>query len=286
MKRGDVIAVLAGVYFLYLFYKRQPGPLQKALIAALIYFAVVALLAPKRYFRLLGLAGAVVFFLITPFFMPKFENAVLTDYAVYVLAAISLNMLIGMTGEISLGHGAFYAIGAYAAAILTLHGMSFWLAFPIAGGIAGAIFVALIVVPWLASFFTDWLWFKEIGFQTVFATSLIWRVVLFFVGGAFAFAYFYGNVRIARGGGTGFPVLYVNRGDGVTVDISRMFKKLFLPDALLLSLLSAISLSAWWLTLLKGINGVPLGARDPLFDRDISFYLFRLPLCEDRCTFI
>ncbi|HEX9310960.1 MAG TPA: UPF0182 family protein, partial [Gemmatimonadaceae bacterium] len=141
-----------------------------------------------------------------------------------------------------------------------------------------ALFAAFIVIPWLASFVTDWLWFKEVGFQRVFATSLIWRVVLFFVGGAFAFAYFYGNVRIARGTGTGFPVLYVNRGDGVNVDISRMFTKLFLPAALLLSFLAAISLSAWWLTLLKGLNGVALGARDPLFNRDISFYLFRLPL--------
>jgi uncharacterized membrane protein (UPF0182 family) len=141
-----------------------------------------------------------------------------------------------------------------------------------------ALFVALIVIPWLATFVTDWLWFKEIGFQTVFATSLIWRIVLFFLGGAFAFAYFYGNVRMARGAGTGFPVLYVNRGDGVTVDISRMFTKLFLPAALLLSFLTAISLSAWWLTLLKGMNGVALGASDPLFGRDISFYLFRLPV--------
>jgi len=141
-----------------------------------------------------------------------------------------------------------------------------------------AIFVAMIVVPWLASFFTDWLWFGEIGFQKVFATSLIWRIALFFLGGAFAFAYFYGNVRIARGAGTGFPVLYVNRGDGVSIDISRTFTRLFFPAALLLSFLTAISLSSWWLTLLKGMNGVALGSRDPLFDRDISFYLFRLPL--------
>src|SRR5438552_5774345 len=144
--------------------------------------------------------------------------------------------------------------------------------------IVAAIFFAFILVPWLASFVTDWLWFKEIGFQTVFATSLIWRIALFFIGGAFAFAYFYGNVRIARGTGTGFPVLYVNRGDGVNVDVSRMFTRLFFPAAVLLSFLAAISLSAWWLTLLKGINGVPLGTRDPLFNRDISFYLFRLPL--------
>jgi uncharacterized membrane protein (UPF0182 family) len=144
--------------------------------------------------------------------------------------------------------------------------------------IVAAVFVALIIVPWLASFFTDWLWFKEIGFQTVFATSLIWRIVLFFIGGAFTFAYFYGNVRVARGAGTGIPVLFVNRGDGVTVDISRMFTKLFFPIAIFLSFITAISLSASWMTLLKGMNGVPLGTRDPLFGRDISFYLFRLPL--------
>src|SRR5438552_7756559 len=144
--------------------------------------------------------------------------------------------------------------------------------------IVAAIFFGFIVVPWLASFVTDWLWFKEIGFQTVFATSLIWRIALFFLGGAFAFAYFYGNVRIAPGAGTGFPLLCVHRCDGVNVDVSRMFTRLFFPAAVLLSFLAAISLSAWWLTLLKGINGVALGSRDPLFDRDISFYLFRLPL--------
>lgn len=144
--------------------------------------------------------------------------------------------------------------------------------------IIAAVFVALIVVPWLASFFTDWLWFKEIGFQTVFATSLIWRIGLFVLGGAFTFAYFYGNVRVARGTGTGFPVLFVNRGDGVTIDVSRMFTKLFLPAAVFLSFLTAVSLSAWWMTILKGMNGVALGTRDPLFGRDISFYLFKLPL--------
>jgi uncharacterized membrane protein (UPF0182 family) len=148
----------------------------------------------------------------------------------------------------------------------------------IALGIIALVFVALIVVPWLASFFTDWLWFKEVGFRTVFATSLVWRIGLFFIGGAFAFAFFYGNVRVARGAGSGFPVLFINRGDGVNVDVSRLFTKLFFPAAIVLSFLTAISLSAWWLTLLKGMNGVALGARDPLFNRDISFYLFRLPL--------
>ena len=130
-------------------------------------------------------------------------------------------------------------------------------------GIVAALFVALIVVPWLASFATDWLWFKEIGFQSVFATSLIWRIGLFLIGGVFAFGYIYGNVRLARGTGTGFPVLYVNRGDGVSVDVSRMLTRLFLPAALVLAFLTAVSASASWLVVLKGFNGVPIGTRDP-----------------------
>jgi hypothetical protein len=145
-------------------------------------------------------------------------------------------------------------------------------------GIVAALFVALILVPWLASFATDWLWFREIGFESVFSTSLIWRIGLFIIGGGFAFAYIYGNVRFARGTGTGFPVLYVNRGDGVSVDVSRMLTRLFLPAALVLAFLTAVSASASWLVVLKGFNGVPIGIRDPLYGRDISFYLFRLPL--------
>src|SRR6476659_9917117 len=144
--------------------------------------------------------------------------------------------------------------------------------------ILGALAIALIVIPWLATFATDWLWFGEIGCRSVFTTSLIWRVGLFFLGGAFTFAYFYGNVRIARGSGTGFPVLYINRGDGVSIDISRAFTRLFFPAAVFIALLTAISFSTAWLTVLKGLDGVALGQRDPLFNRDISFYLFSLPL--------
>ena len=144
--------------------------------------------------------------------------------------------------------------------------------------IAAVVFISLVIVPWLATFFTDWLWFKEIGFQTVFATSLVSRIALFVLGAAIAFAWFYGNVRVARGAGTGFPVLYINRGDGVNVDISRAFTRLFFPAALLLSFITAVTFSTSWLTVLKGLNAVPLGQRDPLFNRDISFYLFRLPL--------
>ena len=58
----------------------------------------------------------------------------LTLVLVYAIALLGLNMLTGFNGQISLGHGAFYAIGAYTAAILMDKlGMPYWATIPIAG---------------------------------------------------------------------------------------------------------------------------------------------------------
>jgi branched-chain amino acid transport system ATP-binding protein len=64
---------------------------------------------------------------------------VLAMVALTAIVGVGLNILVGLTGQISLGHVGFYAIGAYTVAILTLKGISFWIAFPVAGLIAGAI---------------------------------------------------------------------------------------------------------------------------------------------------
>jgi len=66
--------------------------------------------------------------------------------ALTAIVGVGLNILLGLSGQVSLGHVGFYAIGAYVAAILTLKGASFWLAFPIAGVAAGLI-GALLALP-------------------------------------------------------------------------------------------------------------------------------------------
>jgi ABC-type branched-subunit amino acid transport system ATPase component/ABC-type branched-subunit amino acid transport system permease subunit len=55
------------------------------------------------------------------------------------VAGVGLNVLVGLTGQISLGHVGFYAIGAYGVAILTLAGVDYWVAFLVAGALAGAV---------------------------------------------------------------------------------------------------------------------------------------------------
>ncbi|QUS36945.1 ATP-binding cassette domain-containing protein [Falsirhodobacter algicola] len=63
------------------------------------------------------------------------------------IVGVGLNILVGMTGQISLGHVGFYALGAYTVAILTgQYGWSFWLALPAAGLLSGAV-GALLSIP-------------------------------------------------------------------------------------------------------------------------------------------
>ena len=53
--------------------------------------------------------------------------------AVYVVVGTGLNVLIGLSGQVSIGHAGFFAVGAYVSAILsTRYGFSFWLALPLA----------------------------------------------------------------------------------------------------------------------------------------------------------
>jgi len=63
-----------------------------------------------------------------------------TLIAIYAIVVLGLNVIVGYAGQISLGHAAFFGIGAYASAILTTKaGLSFWTALPIVIVISGLI---------------------------------------------------------------------------------------------------------------------------------------------------
>jgi branched-chain amino acid transport system permease protein len=75
-----------------------------------------------------------------PFFLGNYHVFQLTLVLVYAIALLGLNMLTGYNGQISLGHGAFYAIGAYTTAILMdKAGMPYWATIPIAGVVCGVV---------------------------------------------------------------------------------------------------------------------------------------------------
>src|SRR5262245_9902393 len=71
-----------------------------------------------RYARAAGLAALLAVALALPFTMSGFRTFQFTQVLIYAIALLGLNMLTGFNGQFSLGHGAFYAIGAYTAAIM------------------------------------------------------------------------------------------------------------------------------------------------------------------------
>lgn len=71
-----------------------------------------------------------------PFAVSGYRVFQLSHIVIYAIAILGLNLLTGISGQISLGNGAFYALGAYAAAIAIGHlDAPYWLAPPIAGAV-------------------------------------------------------------------------------------------------------------------------------------------------------
>jgi branched-chain amino acid transport system permease protein len=71
-----------------------------------------------------------------PFLVSNYRVFQFTLVLVYAIALLGLNILTGYNGQISLGHGAFYAVGAYTAAILMdRYGVPYWATIPVAGAV-------------------------------------------------------------------------------------------------------------------------------------------------------
>ena len=86
--------------------------------------------------QMLGLALLLLGACVLPFLISNYRVFQFTLVLVYAIALLGLNMLTGYNGQISLGHGAFYAIGAYVAAILMdKFGVPYWATLPAAGAV-------------------------------------------------------------------------------------------------------------------------------------------------------
>ena len=86
--------------------------------------------------QLAGLAVLLVLACALPFLVANYRVFQITLVLAYAIALLGLNMLTGYNGQISLGHGAFYAVGAYTAAILMdKAGWPYWATIPVAGAV-------------------------------------------------------------------------------------------------------------------------------------------------------
>ena len=99
-------------------------------------------MAPLAALLLLTVAGLVLAGKVNGYYV-----FVIANVALLAAVGVGLNVLMGLSGQVSFGHVGFYAVGAYTVAILTTKfGWSFWAAWPLAGLLAGGL-GALLALP-------------------------------------------------------------------------------------------------------------------------------------------
>ncbi|MBL8383428.1 MAG: branched-chain amino acid ABC transporter permease [Burkholderiales bacterium] len=171
-----------------------------------------------------GLAAAAALVAL-PHFLGRSGVYLLSYWVVFVVATMGLNLTVGYAGQKSLGHAAFFGIGAYTVAILMKAGLSFWLGLPLAALLC---FASGIVVGFPAlRVQAIYLAFATLGFNT--AAWLFMRNEEWLTGGTF------GIKDIAR------PSLF-----GVSFDGHRAYYYLCLAvAAILAALLYGLLRSPW-----------------------------------------
>ena len=141
--------------------------------------------SPFSFFVLLLLA---VLMLVAPPFLKNYGIYLLSYWLVFIIATMGLNLTVGYAGQKSLGHAAFFGIGAYTVAIMMKAGISFWLGLPAAALIC---FVVGVILGFPAlRVQTIYLAFATLGFNT--AVWLVMRNEEWLTGGT------YGINNIAR----------------------------------------------------------------------------------------
>jgi uncharacterized membrane protein (UPF0182 family) len=142
--------------------------------------------------------------------------------------------------------------------------------------------IVLFVVPSAVGFYTDWLWFRELGYERVFLRTLNAQTVVFGVTFAAVFLFLYINLRFARRRTSERPHLVLGTGaDGREIALEgRQLAGMAMPVSLLLAVLVGFTNAADWLMWLSVFNRAPFAEQDPLFGREIGFYIFQLPVYQ------
>ncbi|MEX0974122.1 MAG: UPF0182 family protein [Bacillota bacterium] len=140
-------------------------------------------------------------------------------------------------------------------------------------GIALAIGLAATA---LATLYTDVLWFKEVGFLSVFTRILTARVGIGLAGGLIFFlitfvsleAILWRRQDLTLIGGLVMPI---------PITLPRRARRWILLPAAVVGVLGALAAYTQWHVVLAFFNQTPFGVADPFFGKDVSFYIFGLP---------
>jgi len=144
--------------------------------------------------------------------------------------------------------------------------------------------VALIVAGVLALFiflnilkgvYTEWLWFSSLDYGSVYTTILKTKILIFFSAAIIFCILFLGNLVLAtrlapKAEAHFWPWAIVRR-------LQKILRLNVILGTVLLSLIFGLAAQGNWEVVLRFFNGQPFGIADPVFHREIGFYVFSMP---------
>src|SRR5262245_21558096 len=138
-----------------------------------------------------------------------------------------------------------------------------------------------LIAPTLVGFYTDWLWFGEVGYQPVFATMLRSQGTLFALAFVCAFAWLAFNVQVAMRSIRHARLVITTR-DGIELKLPgpQQLRSLVLVVVMLVAVLIGLWASREWELWLLWRYAVPFGQADPILGRDVGFFVFSLPFLQ------
>ncbi len=139
------------------------------------------------------------------------------------------------------------------------------------------------------SLYADWLWFTEIGFQKIFTT--IWSTMLLagLIAGLAVFGITYFNLYICELLTKGKKIPKPHRSEPRIIgenhierpiDADAFIKKFTVPVLLVIAVLAGFFAAGRWQTILQYIHQTPFGINDPIFSKDVSYYIFSVPFIQ------
>ena len=151
-------------------------------------------------------------------------------------------------------------------------------------GLGIGIVVLFIVLNILSGFYVDLLWFREVQFSSVFWTVFWTKVLLGFVFGLLFFVLLYANLLIVRSITPPFRVFTPEQEiiERYRVTIEPYVKWILPGFAALVALFVGIGASTRWRDFLlwRNSGGIDFGVTDPVFQRDVGYYVFKLPFLQ------
>ena len=142
-------------------------------------------------------------------------------------------------------------------------------------GLIAAAFVATVAFSRLI---TDWLWFEHLGYPALFIKPIVWRLGTGVAAAALAAAFLWINVRLTKGAIVQAFIRF-SQGDPSSSPWKRVSRFVLFGSAVAGALVGG-AVSESWEVVVYGLHAESFGVSDPLFGKDVGFYVFTLPFLQ------